>query len=206
MPGEWIKMRGTLLASPKVIAISRHLQGVREFRDWLTPGGGGPMNGQIVSDEASRCVTVALLLRVWSTAREHGVFDGEDLIFPCIGVVDIDEIAGVSGFGEAMNRVGWAYSKGKKGGVVLPNFKEYNVPATDAERAKAYRERRDAASRNGRDALSANVTPREEKSRGEKKRREKRRFSPPNNSSGGGGGAGEAEIVARIENALESQT
>ena len=139
MAGDWIKMRAQLLQSPKLISVARSLHDVREFRDWLTPGGAGQMNGQVVSDDALRCVTGALLLRVWSAAREHGEFVGDDLLLPCINLTDLDVIAGVSGFGEAMAGVGWAEDSDE--GVTLPNFREYNLPIESRDKQKAYRER-----------------------------------------------------------------
>src|SRR5215510_167928 len=78
--GDWIKMRSALLDHPKVIAMARRLHSERAFRDWLTPGGGSPMNGQVASDHALRCVTTALLMRVWSLSREHGKFVDADLL------------------------------------------------------------------------------------------------------------------------------
>jgi hypothetical protein len=105
--GDWIKMRGALLDHPKVIAMTRALQETEEFRDWMTPGGGGHMNGKIVSDHASRAVTTALLLRAWSCAREHGKFEGDDLWLEHSWVEDLDQLAGAPGVGLAMESVGW---------------------------------------------------------------------------------------------------
>jgi hypothetical protein len=136
MAGDWIKMRGALLDHPKVIAISRSLHCSKQFRDWLTPGGGGEGNGQILSDSALRCVTTALLMRVWSVAREHGKFSGDDLVLEHSELVDIDQMAGAPGVGQAMQSVRWAIVRR---GVILPNFKEFNVPMTAAEKQREYR-------------------------------------------------------------------
>src|ERR1041385_9124021 len=111
MSGDWIKMRGALLDHPKVISLGRRLHASKAFRDWLTPGGGSETNGQIVSSEALRCVTTALLLRVWSVARESGKFVDEDLILEHSELADLDQIAGVPGFGAAMSNVGWAVER-----------------------------------------------------------------------------------------------
>lgn len=139
MAGDWIKMRSALLQSPKLISMARTLHDSAEFREWMTPGGDGDCNGQIVSDDALRCVTCALLLRVWSASREHGIFDGDDLVLPCIALSDLDVMAGVSGFGDAMYGVGWAEEV--EDGVSLPNFREYNLPIEPRDKQKAYRER-----------------------------------------------------------------
>lgn len=173
MAGDWIKMRAALLDHPKVVAISRVLQRDTRFREWLTPGDGGPMNGKLVSDAASRAVTTALLMRAWSIAREHGKFVGEDLHLPHSTVEDLDQIGGAPGLGVAMHGVGWVEERDGHKGVFLPNFKEFNVPMTEAERAKNYRDRQREAvtepSRNVRDETAKNVTTRVEKRREEVK-------------------------------------
>ena len=168
MAGDWIKMRGALLDHPKVIAIAKRLQANNEFRHWLTPGG-ATTSGQIVSPVALRCVTTALLMRVWSGAREHGKFVEDDLVLPFSDLADLDEIAGAPGVGEAMAYVEWAI---ETNGVTLPNFKEFNVPMTNAEKQKEYRERKNGVTGplpyEGNENQSI-VTTREEKSREELK-------------------------------------
>lgn len=141
MAGDWIKMRGALLNHPKVIVIGRKLHETREFRDWLTPGGGGPSNGQIVSNAALRCVTVSLLMSVWSTLRMTGTFVENDLYLEHSEVEDLDQISGVKGFGEAMLAVGWVVEEEAGNGIFFPNFKEFNVPLTPAEKQESYRKR-----------------------------------------------------------------
>lgn len=144
MAGDWIKMRGGLFQSPKLIAMGRRLHECREFRDWMTPGGAGPMNGQIVSDHALRCVTGALLTVTWSWSREFGkrLPDG-DCLLPHIAISDMDGIAGAPGVGEAMQSVGWAIEAEDGSGVILPKFfVEHNVPLTPAEKQRDYRQRK----------------------------------------------------------------
>lgn len=165
----WIKMRGSLLDHPKVITIARLLQSNIDFREWVTPGGSGFMNGQIVSDAALRCVTTALLLKVWSVAREHGKFIENDLVLCHSTIDDLDQIAGVSGFGDAMVSVGWAHFNDS---LILPNFTEFNVPMTNAEKQKEYRDRKKEQQNIVTETLlkcsnekPKNVTPREEKRR-----------------------------------------
>ncbi len=138
----WIKVRGTLVQNPRVMRMARELMEDVKFREWLTPGGGGGANSQIVSDVALRCVTTALLTVTWSVARECGKFVGDDLFLPRIGIDDIDGMAGCPGFGRAMMCVGWAKTQGDPDGIIFPNFKEFNVPPmTSAEKQRAYRER-----------------------------------------------------------------
>jgi hypothetical protein len=173
MAGDWIKMRGALLDHPKVISITRALMKQPDFREWLTPGGSGPSNGKIVSDAASRAVTTALLLRAWSIAREAGKFVGDDLHLEHSCVEDLDQFGGAPGLGDAMRNVGWAEEREGVRGIFLPNFKEFNVPMTEAERAKGYRDRKKQgiteASQVQRDEKPRIVTPRVEKSREETK-------------------------------------
>ena len=64
-----------------------------------------------------------------------------------------------------MAEVDWALPVN---GVTLPNFKEFNVPMTNAEKQKEYRERQKdvtAALPFGGNGNAENVTPREEESR-----------------------------------------
>lgn len=138
MAGDWIKIRAALLSHPKVIAASRSLHDSKEFREWLLPGGSGQTNGQLISNAALRCVTTALLTKVWSVSREHGEFVGNDLVLRHSKLSDIDDMAGAPGVGMAMNSVGWAY---EDNGVTLPNFKEFNVPMSPAEKQSEYRKR-----------------------------------------------------------------
>jgi hypothetical protein len=168
--GEWIKMRSAIMQSPKLLAIARQLQRSDGFREWITPGAGP--SGQVVSDDALRCVTCALLLRLWSAAREHGKFIRDDLLLPFVTIDDLDLMAGVPGIGAAMKRVQWAVVSDSPEGVLLPNFIEFNVPMSSAERQKHYRERvtgrhadDDETLRDPRNENPENVTPREEKRR-----------------------------------------
>lgn len=167
MAGDWIKMRGALLDHPKVIALARVLHEDRDFREWLTPGGGSAMNGQTVSDSALRCVTTALLMKVWSVSREHGKFVDKDLVLTHSAIADLDQIAGAPGIGKAMEAVGWAI---KKGGVTLPNFIEFNVPMTAAEKQAEYRKRQKPVTESlpkRSNNKASSVTTREEKRREE---------------------------------------
>lgn len=141
MAGSWIKMRGGLLHSPKLIRVSHELAKCVEFREWLMPDPGDCHRPEL-SNHALRTVTLALLCVVWSWAREHGKIEDDDLILPHIKVTDIDEMIGVPGIGKAMSAVNWAIEDTERDCVILPNFKEHNVPKTQAEKQKAYRERK----------------------------------------------------------------
>jgi hypothetical protein len=141
MADDWIKMRGAILTDPKLIALSVHLLGNPNFRAWLSPSGSDSTPGQPVSDGALRRVTAGALLSVWSAAREHGKFDGDDLVLPFITVDALDDMAGCPGIGKGMQKVEWAVKDTPSNGVRLPRFKSYNVPKSNAERQRGYRER-----------------------------------------------------------------
>lgn len=145
----WIKMRASLMQSSKLVAVAAKLQENREFVDWMLPG--GPDQIQLVSHVALKCIACSVLLRVWSAAREFGLFEGDDLMLPNITVHGLDGLADVPGIGEAMELVGWAIDDEEWGGVRLPNFKQHNVPMSPdekatplsaAERSKRCRERK----------------------------------------------------------------
>lgn len=140
MAEGWIKMRGSLLQSPKLIRMTRILEDDPEFREWLTPG--GPNGTRIISLAALKCVTLSLCTVTWSALREFGKFEDSDLFIERFTIRDLSEIAGAPGFGQAMESVGWAKENKRRGGVTLPNFKQYNVPLSGAERQQALRDRR----------------------------------------------------------------
>ena len=162
-PG-WIKLRGSLFSHPKVLAISAHLQRDDEFLCWLFPtavlADSRDYHGALRND-VTCYVTVSALVRVWSAAREHsdnGTFNG-------IGLDGLDDIAGVCGFGAAMNAVGWATQVDSPLSVTLYQFERYNyvgIDATNAERQARWREKnkqgkgqpRNAVTRNARNAVT----------------------------------------------------
>lgn len=171
MAGDWIKMRPSLLTSPKVNGIARMLERDAAVSRALTTGFNGGM-AEIVSRNVMRYVTVASLLTVWSAANEHtsdGVFRNADLS-------DIDDMAGIPGFGDAMESVGWAIYDAEEDSVTLPNFNEYNTcgksraATSAAERQRRYREKQ-KQNRDADEDVTRDVTRdgREEKRREEVK-------------------------------------
>lgn len=108
---------------------------------------------------------------IWSAANEHtsdGVFRNVDLSY-------LDVLAGFDGFGKAMAAVGWAIFDAESRCVILPDFCENNVPAsqrgsTNAERQRRYRERQKAnrnVTRNVTDSVTRDVTVTSDKIRKE---------------------------------------
>jgi hypothetical protein len=160
MAGEWVKMRHSLLTSPKVLGIARAIGASREAGKTLTTGFSGPPQ-DVLSRNALRNVTVTALLAVWASANEHS----RDGTMHHCDLDDLDEIAGIPGFGRAMESVGWASYDEETISVSLPNFAEWNAPASDrtnAERQRRYREKA-AEPRNGGVTLRNAVTVTTEK-------------------------------------------
>lgn len=169
MAGDWIKMRTSLVTSPKVNGIARILEQSAEVGKMFTLERNATLS-DVVTRNVTRNVTVSLLLTLWSAANEHtrnGIFKNADLS-------DIDDIVGVPGFGNALSTVGWAIHDAENDCVILPNFNEYNTSgderlASAAERQRRYREKKKANSDVTRD-VTGDVT-----GDGEKRREEKRR-------------------------------
>lgn len=169
MAGDWIKMRTSLVTSPKVNGIARILERSTEVGRMLAVNPNVTLS-DVVTRNVTRYVTVSLLLSVWSAANEHtsdGIFHNADLS-------DVDDIVGVPGFGQAMASVGWAIHDVENDCVILPNFNDYNKTGTErhasaAERQRRYREKKRATSDVTRD-VTEGVTgdDREEKRRDEK--------------------------------------
>jgi hypothetical protein len=175
MAGDWIKMRPSLMTSPKVNGIARILERDFAVGRSLSTGNNGVMS-EIVTRNVMRNVTVASLLVIWGAANEHttdGVFRNADLS-------DLDDMVGIPGFGEAMATVGWAEYDAEEGTVILPNFTEYNTSGrersgaakTAAQRQKEYRERKRNADVMPEGDAESDVTSDVTRNRREEKRRE----------------------------------
>lgn len=163
MAGDWVKMRSALLANPKVHAIAKAIGRDSRAGSVLTTGFSGSPD-EVLSRHALRHVTVTALLCVWSAANEHS----DDGKLSCCDLEDLDEIAGVPGFGDAMAAVGWAIRNDAENCVLLPNFSEHNTTAKD--RTAAERQRRHRAKCHGgvtRDSHAVTVTQRREEKRRE---------------------------------------
>lgn len=153
---DWIKMRGALLTNAKVIKMARLLLQDPEFMAWFVPDG--------CTVDASRAVTlrhvtvvtrvtVGGLLPVWASvnadAERH---DDRHALLRDASLFEVDQIAGIPGFGRAMEAVGWLHQGPGGEGLEFGNFIEHNTVGrerstgakTTAERAKDYRERQKA--------------------------------------------------------------
>ncbi|MBB0023655.1 hypothetical protein [Ralstonia pickettii] len=182
---DWIKMRSGLLTNPKVIRMAKLLSSDPNFLDWLTRGVGvsrDVMRNEMRDVTVVTRVTVGSLLSVWASVNDAANQDG---FLKGITLSDIDDIAGVPGFGIAMGSVGWAEEDDD--GTFFPNFDEHNSVAkqrvgegktakTNAERQREYRERQRenrnvTSNATGDVTVTRNGNDREEKNREEKKER-----------------------------------
>ena len=142
MSSDWVKMRASLGSNPKVLRIASLIGQSQEAARALTTGYNGGLH-DVVTRDVTRDVTLASLLRVWCAVNDHS----DDGILHGITVEDLDQIAGVPGFGVAMESVGWVVYDEDAQSLTFPNFLEHNVPAKSgrrgsaAERQKRYRER-----------------------------------------------------------------
>jgi hypothetical protein len=198
MAGDWIKMRRGLRHDPKVIAIARELSKRQDFMAWWSDNDSVTRHESVTPCVTLRRVTVVTfsnivrvtvcaLLDVWASLNNTL---GEDGKAPFMCLQDIDGIAEIPGFGEAMESVGWVVELEDKS-LIFPNFSENNSPSktrednpkTGAERAKEYRERKKAQGEQ-----SAPVTP--SRNVTTEKRREEKRVQPPTPPVTGGGRSG----------------
>jgi hypothetical protein len=142
MSRPWIKMRTDLDDDPHVIEMASAL-GVHENH------------------------VVGMLWKIWSWADSHSL-DGNALRVTC---VTLDRFAGVSGFADALRKVGWL--DGRDGSLSLPRFAEHNgqTAKTRAETAE-----RVAKHRNAKSVTDVTPKPLPDKRRVDKRRIEE---SPP---------------------------
>lgn len=181
MAGDWIKMRLNLVTHPKVMRVAESLIENGEYRDWSGLHWAMPCVDEKAARydalRVTRYVTVGALLRWWGYLNEH-LEDDETIqgLWPD----DIDQIAGIPGFSDALESVGWVSFGPEAGLVKAPNFNKYNVQGpnrgitmTNAERQKAYRDRnkdsRNEPLQRKSNALRNGSNDREEKSRGDKR-------------------------------------
>lgn len=180
MAGDWIKMRPSLITSPKVNGIARELERSVDVGRALSTGYNGVMS-DVVTRNVMRNVTVSALLTVWGAANEHTV----DGVFRNADLSDIDDMVGIPGFGEAMVSVGWAIFDDEEFTVTLPNFNEYNTSGkergasskTNAERQREYRKRKKQDENRNEIVTTNNVTSDVTRNHREEKRREDKEYT-----------------------------
>jgi hypothetical protein len=100
---DWIRMRSSLPLNPRVTKMARLLLAEREFLDWLCPGCDVPVtsNESVMKRHipvVTRVVVGGLLL-TWSMVNDTAARDG---VVRHAALRDIDETAGIPGFGAAL--------------------------------------------------------------------------------------------------------
>jgi hypothetical protein len=147
---SWIKMRGSLMTNPKVIKMARLLLQDPDFLEWYGNDAVTIAASQGVTRRHVTVVTrvvVGSLTPLWAQVNECA---GTDFVLPDASLFEIDEMAGVPGFGRSMEAVNWLRVMPDSTGIEFPNFIEHNTVGkersagakTQAERAKEYRERK----------------------------------------------------------------
>ena len=158
MAGDWIKMRAALTTCPKVAAMARAIGMAEEFRG--------------LSRQSMRLLVVGGLHAVWAAVNEHT----SDGVMANSYPEDLDDIAGIEGFGKAMQAAGWLEVDEAAATLTFPNFGQWNTPAKDttaAERMRKHREK-ERVTRNSvtvTEPLRVTVTP-------DKTRQDKREYIP----------------------------
>lgn len=173
---DWIKMRSGLLTNPKVIRMARLLAEDRFFMNWWTRGTKTECDAsvyEICDVTVVTRVTVGSLLSVWAAVNDCASQDG---FVKGITLFEVDEMAGVPGFGNAMEAVGWVYET--LDGLVFPNFHEHNTVGkerssgakTGAQRTREWRERKSSVTSIGDVTVTSRCDHREEEKREEKEK------------------------------------
>lgn len=124
MAGDWIKMRAALATCPKVAAMARAIGLADEFIG--------------LSRHAMRLLVVGGLHAVWAAVNEHT----SDGVMANAYPEDMDDIAGINGFGSAMRSAGWLEVNEAARTLTFPNFGQWNTPAKDTTAAERMRKHR----------------------------------------------------------------
>ena len=149
MAGDWIKMRTNLDTDPRVAEMADIL-GIPELH------------------------VVGCLWKLWSWADEHTV-DGNAVR---VTKVTLDRYSGVSGFVDALRKVGWL--DGRDGSITFTNFSEHNgqTAKTRALTAKRVAKCKSAGGGKSNAKVTIDALPREEKRREEVNKHKDRRDEP----------------------------
>jgi len=124
--GDWIKMRSALPTCPKTAAMVRAISAADEFCG--------------LSRQSMRLLVVGGLHAVWAAVNEHTA----DGVMQTAYLEDVDDIAGIDGFGAAMQAAGWLEADDVAQTLTFPNFGQWNTPGKDstaAERMRKHREK-----------------------------------------------------------------
>jgi len=210
MAESWIRMRGSLVNNPRVIAMARALLADPDFLEWYGHDGVTPESSRSVTMRHVTVVTrvtVGALTSLWSMVNECAARDG---VVTRVTLFEVDGMAGVPGIGKAMVTVGWLQEL--PDGVCFPNFSEHNTVTesrstgakTAAQRSREYRNRnKDSVTtsdtESSRDASRDGVTENRDASRDavttEKSREEKSNTSSLRSEDGHADAGPSAELT-----------
>lgn len=190
MAADWIKMRTDLYRDPKVclmadLLIAKDSELARYVSQIM-------QRDMTVTRNVTRNAVVGALVSIWGIARQRGERVGDDLVMQNCSPSVLDDIADLSGIGEAMEYVGWVNVADE--GIVFPDFfRTYNIePDTkNAERQRRYREKKASGRNVTRDVtrnVTGDVTVTSRNGAREEKRREEKEDSktPPPPATGEG--------------------
>lgn len=135
MSPTWIKINTRLARDPRVLTIAAAIA-PQAARYILDPTHAKDLFGvtESVTCNALCDVTCAALQRIWVAGNEHttdGVFKN------CSSIAYLDLIAGIHGFGKAMEDVEWAIYDAEAKTITLPNFLEHNSPDKNGHRSRS---------------------------------------------------------------------
>lgn len=135
MSPTWIKINTRLARDPRVLTIAADIA-PQAARYILDPTHAKDLFGvtESVTCNALCDVTCAALQRIWVAGNEHttdGVFKN------CSSIAYLDLIAGIHGFGKAMEDVEWAIYDAEAKTITLPNFLEHNSPDKNGHRSRS---------------------------------------------------------------------
>ena len=78
-----------------------------------------------------RLLVVGGLHAVWAAVNEHTA----DGVMQTACLEDVDDIAGIAGFGAAMKAAGWLEADDVAQTLTFPNFGQWNTPGKDSTAA-----------------------------------------------------------------------
>lgn len=143
MAGDWIKVEKALMDKPEVRRLARVLN-------------------------LSRYDISGRLFAVWAWADTHS-FSGSDM---WITEDDIDDIADLSGFADALRQVGWL--KGRAASLEFPNFDRHNGQTAKRRAMESDKKRRQRDSCvESKPNASGQMSPRNRDAMGDQRREEK---------------------------------
>lgn len=138
---SWIKMRTNLKTDPKFLRLSRAIASSDDIMKHITQAGSDAVLDEVLTDHAIHALVFTALYSVWAACNQHA----RSGVWTDVSFKDIDDIAGLKGFGTAMEGVGWATHSVEDGvgTITFPNFLEWNSPL------KNYRSKEAGASGDG---------------------------------------------------------